>query len=520
MWPIGLVLVEYLALSLLIDARDLVHRVPALRGLALGGVGTFLVATCTATLLAGRGALWATLRDAVGPPSARPAWLAGHLAIACGFLAGSAWLAQPGPELGAGWLLLWALVGLALAASLVASTMAAATAARVTRQLAPSIGLGLAVGSVAWAAAYGAEHLWDTLRSATFHGVAGLLGLLFDDVSQDAATARLALGDFRVHVAPECSGIEGLGLATIFLAAYLWFARRSLRFPAAWAILPVGIGLVLASNVVRIAALLVVGVYVSEDLAVGGFHSKAGWVLFCGIALGLVAASQRWLRAEDAAAQRSAGDAGDAGPSATAAYLVPLLALIGTRLVVGLLTEHADVLYALAMLAALVALAVYRRVYVAELQRPDAVAALAGVVCGVGWVAWAVWTRDPTAEPAQPPALTGLVWAAWVLFRVLGSTLVVPVVEELAFRGYLLRRLVDRDFTQVAYTRRHVGALLLSSLAFGASHSLWVAGIGAGVLFGLVVWRRGRLADAVLAHVVANAVVAAYVLIWDDWHLW
>jgi exosortase E/protease (VPEID-CTERM system) len=518
-WPLALLLLEYLGLSLLIDARDLVRRFPTLHGLPLGGVGTFLVAACTATLLAGRGALLDALRASVRSPWRQPGLLALHGASYATFLGLSAWLARPGPDASLLWLGGWTLLGLTLPSTIVLVALPLADLRRAGRRLLPFVVLGLAVGALAWAAAYGSGHLWDGLRSATFHAVAGVLGLVYPDVTQEPSTALLGLRGFRVTVAPECSGVEGLGLVTIFLAAYLWFARKSLRFPAAWALLPVGVALVLASNVVRIAALLMVGAHVSEELAVGGFHSKAGWVLFCGIALGLVALSQRTLLVETD--DTSEGDGASAATGQpTAAYLLPLLALIGTHLVTGLATTQGDVLYALGILAACAALVAYRGDYAHEPWTGSWQAALAGLLCGVGWVAFAVWTRDPTAEAPQPPQLAGLAWVAWVAFRVAGSAIVVPVVEELAFRGYLLRRIIDREFSKVPYTQRHWLALALSSAAFGALHSLWVAGIAAGALFALVVWRRGRLADGVLAHMVANAVVAAYVLIWGDWALW
>ncbi len=103
--------------------------------------------------------------------------------------------------------------------------------------------------------------------------------------------------------------------------------------------------------------------------------------------------------------------------------------------------------------------------------------------------------------------------------RVLGSVVTVPIVEELAFRGYLMRRLVAREFHLVPLERLSWPALLLSSLGFGVLHSQWLLGTLTGLAFGLLAIWRGRLADAVYAHSATNAGIAIYVLVTGDWVL-
>ncbi len=59
---------------------------------------------------------------------------------------------------------------------------------------------------------------------------------------------------------------------------------------------------------------------------------------------------------------------------------------------------------------------------------------------------------------------------AWVIFRVFGSVVIVPLAEELAFRGYLVRRLIAADFESVPVDRFTWPSFLISSLLFGAMH--------------------------------------------------
>jgi CAAX prenyl protease-like protein len=97
----------------------------------------------------------------------------------------------------------------------------------------------------------------------------------------------------------------------------------------------------------------------------------------------------------------------------------------------------------------------------------------------------------------------------------------VPVVEELAFRGYLARRLQAEDVEAVPYRSLGVVAIVVSSLTFGALHGqLWIAGTAAGVAFALVARRRNRLGEAVAAHATANLLIAVWVLTRGDYRMW
>ncbi len=92
-----------------------------------------------------------------------------------------------------------------------------------------------------------------------------------------------------------------------------------------------------------------------------------------------------------------------------------------------------------------------------------------------------------------------------------------PIAEELAFRGFLLRRLISSDFEAVGWRRWTYFSLLASSLAFGLMHgSRWLAGTVAGLLYAAALLRGGRIGDPVAAHPTSKALLAAGVLIRGD----
>src|SRR4029077_11911062 len=101
--------------------------------------------------------------------------------------------------------------------------------------------------------------------------------------------------------------------------------------------------------------------------------------------------------------------------------------------------------------------------------------------------------------------------------RIVGAVVIVPLVEELAFRGYLARRLTGADWESVSLRAISWPALLASSVLFGLLHRDVIAGTAAGVLSARRARRRGQLGDAVLAHAVTNALLAITVLVTGRW---
>jgi CAAX prenyl protease-like protein len=145
----------------------------------------------------------------------------------------------------------------------------------------------------------------------------------------------------------------------------------------------------------------------------------------------------------------------------------------------------------------------------------------------LGMVVFGVWivlepaghhrSSDVAASLATLPSGLAVVWVGC---RVLGSVLIVPIAEELAFRGYVLRKLVAHDVASVRPGQCTWWACLLSSVLFGGLHGRWLAGTLAGMGYALALRQRGQLADAVTAHMTTNALIAAYVLSHHAWSLW
>jgi len=109
----------------------------------------------------------------------------------------------------------------------------------------------------------------------------------------------------------------------------------------------------------------------------------------------------------------------------------------------------------------------------------------------------------------------------FITVRVAESALLVPVLEELFWRGWLMRYAIRPDFENVppgTYTSRSFWAV---ALLFAAEHGpYWEVGLIAGVAYNWWMVRTRNLADCMLAHGVTNALLAAYVLVFDQWQYW
>jgi uncharacterized protein len=112
-----------------------------------------------------------------------------------------------------------------------------------------------------------------------------------------------------------------------------------------------------------------------------------------------------------------------------------------------------------------------------------------------------------------------LAWT-FILVRILGSSLVVPHLEEVFYRSFLYRWIIKPDFEKVELGRFDWKAFLIVSIVFGFAHFEWLAGILCGFAYqGLVVWKK-RLGDAMTAHAITNFLLGLWVVWKGAWHFW
>ena len=108
-----------------------------------------------------------------------------------------------------------------------------------------------------------------------------------------------------------------------------------------------------------------------------------------------------------------------------------------------------------------------------------------------------------------------------LVFRSVRAIAIVPLVEELFWRGWLMRWLVGSDFRKVPLGAYSARAVWIVALLFAAEHGpYWDVGLAAGLIYNLWMCRVKRLGDLIWAHAITNAALCAYVLYTHKWEFW
>ena len=106
--------------------------------------------------------------------------------------------------------------------------------------------------------------------------------------------------------------------------------------------------------------------------------------------------------------------------------------------------------------------------------------------------------------------------------RLLTTAALVPILEELFWRGWLMRWLIQsREFWKVPLGAYQAGSFWVVALLFASEHGpYWEVGLLAGIVYNWWIVRTKNLADCILAHAVTNAALAGYVIAAGQWQYW
>ena len=183
-------------------------------------------------------------------------------------------------------------------------------------------------------------------------------------------------------------------------------------------------------------------------------------------------------------------------------------------------------------------------------------AVLLGVVC------WLCWPRDLSVVPHYPLTSTAVgllvfvIWIApdvlipgyrlgslfsnsivghlhssiqpaelkshWVLaWRTARAALIVPIVEELFWRAWLMRWLIKSDFQKVLLGTYSALSFWVVAILFASEHGpYWDVGLITGIIYNGWMIRTKSVPDCILMHGVTNAALSIYVIVTAQWQYW
>ena len=236
-------------------------------------------------------------------------------------------------------------------------------------------------------------------------------------------------------------------------------------------------------------------------------------------------------------AQKASATASDilTPPKLWLAYCVPMIVFIAFTALEGELPKYLPILknhypefYCLKAFIVTACLIVYRKVfadiqYYAKFLLP---AALFGVLAAVAWVVIDRYVPyyhfgartgfNPFQEIGDPMLRYG-----FIAVRFYGLAVMVPIMEELFWRSFLLRYVTDQDdFKRIRFENFSINAFLIVAVLFGLAHPEWLVAVLFAATAALLLKKTKSVFACVVFHAVTNLSLGIYVMISHDWKYW
>ena len=231
------------------------------------------------------------------------------------------------------------------------------------------------------------------------------------------------------------------------------------------------------------------------------------------------------------------GGPGEAQGSDVVPYIVPMFAYVGLGWiesglpsVIGVNSPYWYPL-AYAAKAVLVAFLAWRFRSTWRDFRPRPTIGALVLATGLGLVVWGIWigldglyppltflhgTRVGFDANVLPPAPR---WA-FVVVRMLGLAVLVPVIEELFWRSFLIRWLINPDFQKIAIGQVTPLPAAVTSVFFALEHPEWLPALVTGLLWAWLLRKTKSLTACVVSHATANLALGVYLIATGEWKYW
>lgn len=151
----------------------------------------------------------------------------------------------------------------------------------------------------------------------------------------------------------------------------------------------------------------------------------------------------------------------------------------------------------------------------------DGLAVAAGVGVFLIWIALEGLYPQIGHSSFDPYTVAGQTSVTVVIgIRLFGAVMVVPLVEEIFWRAFVMRFLVASRFKSVPLGQFTWYSFIITAIAFGFEHHRWLPGIAAGIIYAALLHRTRNLFSPILAHAITNLLLGLYVVYTGQWTYW
>jgi CAAX prenyl protease-like protein len=221
-------------------------------------------------------------------------------------------------------------------------------------------------------------------------------------------------------------------------------------------------------------------------------------------------------------------------PRKSTAYVAPMLLFVGLLSLVWVLQKIGNApwlsrceywIYPLQTILCGILLIVFWKEYPLSSPKRPFIGIAVGIFVFIMWISPQAWLGFPARTDGFNPEIFGresaLYWPN-VAFRFLRLVVVVPLVEEIFWRGFLLRYLIREDFESVAIGTFSWLSFLAVAAVFAFSHSSadWAAAFATGLLYNGVAYWTKSLSTCVLTHAITNLLLGLWIMHTGQWGFW
>jgi len=202
-------------------------------------------------------------------------------------------------------------------------------------------------------------------------------------------------------------------------------------------------------------------------------------------------------------------------------YIVPFLVFLVLTYAGSWIPHGTYILYPIKTIAVGAILYYYRKSYPEITLKVLWIAPLVGILVFIVWVLPKGWYPQIGSSQFNPYTFgKGGISYILIAFRLIGAVIVVPIFEELFWRSFAIRWLINEKFSSVPIGTFTWFSCTAIVLGFGFEHHRWLVGLLAGILYNGLLYYKKNLSDCIIAHAVTNLLLGIYVLLTQQWTFW